>query len=102
MRRQPRFLITFQIRYKTLNGAHLSTLSIPKGDWFYDPYYALLSVAIEWNIRPSEIGYCDPEDDIVVMMSYNMVKAKMQAFDAEVSRKDSERARRKAKLGGKK
>jgi len=61
----------------------LAGLSVKPGHWQYNQYFALIDVACDWKMRPSEFGLCDPADDLTIMMAHKETIAKMNAWDAD-------------------
>lgn len=43
----------------------------------------MTGVAKDWDLRPSDLGICPPEDDIPIMIAYTQVTALMSAVKAE-------------------
>lgn len=50
--------------------------------------FPLVHTAFQWGYLPSELGICDPEEDLEVMVAYSLTVSDMESVD----RIDAERA----------
>ena len=73
----------------------LKSLRIPpkREGWIHGKFFELLHAVKEWQRLPSELGLCEPEQDLLFMAAYEEVVAEMKSFEeykAELKRKERE------------
>jgi len=51
--------------------------------WTSSLGFALLHTAHDWGYKPSELGLCEPEDDLLWMTAYSSTVADMEAVERE-------------------
>jgi len=49
--------------------------------WKASPGFALLQTAKDWGYKPSVLGLCDPEEDLLYMVAYTATVADMEAVE---------------------
>ena len=59
--------------------------------------FSWLGVAHDWGYKPSELGICEPADDMLLMVSYTRTKSLMRAYENQVAEQKRERDSRQAK-----
>ena len=72
-------------------------LETGKGDWRHSLFYSQADACYEWSLRPSDIGLCEPDDDINWMVAYLQAKRKMAAYEIEQQERERERRELTAK-----
>lgn len=70
------------------------------------PVYSACHAANLWGVRPSDVGLCDPADDVIFMVAYararshiEIVNAWEREREAETQRRELERTRNKGRKG---
>ncbi len=76
-------------------GRALSEFSGAGGEWQCTTFFTLVEVAHDWGLRPSELGLCDPVEDLDLMTAYTRTTAKMHAVEARAREKAARRAMRR-------
>jgi hypothetical protein len=56
-----------------------------------------VAAAHYWNRKPSELGLCEPSEDPAVMLAYFRTSKSIEAWDAELQRKEMEKVKAKRK-----
>lgn len=56
-----------------------------------------MHVLHDWGMRPSELGYCDPEDDIVWMTAYTHTRGDMTAWENQEAELEAKRQEAKSR-----
>ncbi len=54
---------------------------LPEGKWSHTSIFSALYAAYEWKIRPSELGICAPEEDIIYMVAYLHTHSLMERIE---------------------
>lgn len=54
---------------------------LKKGRWRASPFFSDVGAAHYWNVRPSSLGLCEPEEDAAVMKAYYETVMDMEAYD---------------------
>lgn len=100
MRPRIPFAITYLERLKDRlpRELELRSLRLPpkKEGWIHSIFFELVHTAKEWGRLPSELGLCDPEEDLLFMTAHEEVVSEMRAFEdykAELKRLEQERNR---------
>lgn len=44
---------------------------------------AVVQACKEWRVRPSDLGMCEPEDDLAYMVALVQVEGKMAAWEVQ-------------------
>lgn len=57
----------------------LRNLGTTRGNWRYSEFFSAVDTAHDWNRLPSELGLCDSEEDLAVMMAYTDTVSRMNA-----------------------
>jgi hypothetical protein len=50
--------------------------------------YQKVQTAHDWGYKPSELGICDPEDDLAVMAAYTNTRTRMAAWEEHKREED--------------
>jgi len=66
---------------------------LDKGDWKFEEewgeyIYHLVDVAHQWRLKPSEMGVCEPQYDIPLMVAYARNKALRIAWENQVAERE--------------
>ena len=62
-----------------------------QGNWRHSLLYSQADACYEWHVRPSEVGLCEPAEDINWMVAYLQAKRKMAAYEYEEQERKRER-----------
>lgn len=66
----------------------------PKNEgWIHGKFFELLHSVKEWPRLPSEVGLCEPEQDLLFMTAYEEAVAEMKNFEeykSELKRREKE------------
>lgn len=97
-------LACFAPAYK---GRSVSYKSIRAGHWeIKDPMgkylWGQLDVAHDWHRWPSELGICQPDDDVALMAGFTRTKKLMQVYEDQEREKQAKIEQAKIKAKGKK
>ena len=57
---------------------------LQKGKWSGSEYFTEVAACHFWNVKPSTMGLCDPEDDLAVMMEFYLASKTMEAYDSQL------------------
>jgi hypothetical protein len=49
--------------------------------WSSSSGFALLHTAKDWGYKPSELGLCEPEEDLTLMVAYTSTVSDMEAVE---------------------
>lgn len=66
---------------------------LDKGDWEFveemgQYIYHLVDVAFQWGMKPSEVGVCEPEYDVPLMVAFARNKAMRAAWETQVAEQE--------------
>lgn len=53
----------------------------------------LMRAAKEWHLRPSELGLCSQDDDLVYMVAYIRAELTMTAWESQEAEREAKRNR---------
>ena len=54
---------------------------LESGRWQSNPGFALLHAAKDWGYKPSDLGLCTPEEDLLYMVAYTVTVSDMEAVE---------------------
>ncbi len=54
-------------------------------------FFALVDVAHDWGMRPSQLGLCKEEDDLSVMTAFTSTVGKMRGYESQVAQAKSKK-----------
>jgi hypothetical protein len=65
---------------KEIPGIPLNSLILPEGTWEHSTLLTEVDAAYQWRVLPSELGVCNPEDNLLYMITYLRVKRNMDSW----------------------
>lgn len=61
---------------------------VDPGDWTSNDILLEMKASCDWGIRPSDLGICEPDEDLLMMSAYVKTVAEMTAVDLYEQNKD--------------
>jgi len=79
----------------------ITTEKLDKGDWEFTyrlagfplgaTIYRLLKTAHDWGCRPSDVGICEPAEDLAYMAAFTETQSLMASYESQIQEKERKR-----------